>query len=91
MSYRKMMKWNKCHPSGGKCQYLGFSALGQNERRGMPQYGLAFIEKCLSDKSGEMWKASLREWELETRRLLALNPSLIIIGERPHLDGEDSL
>ena len=25
------------------------------------------------------------------RRLLALNPSLIIIGERPHLDGEDSL
>lgn len=91
MSYRKMMKWQKSHPRGGKTQYLGFTVLAANERRGMPLHSASFLERCHEDETGETYKQSLREWELETRRLLKANPSLVIIGKRPQIEEEDSL
>lgn len=76
MSYKQMMKWNRRHPTGGKPQYMGFSTLAKNERRRRPWLGGSWFEPGMESEREKF----IRQWEIDTARMLQENPDLVIVG-----------
>jgi len=74
-NYKKMMKWNRRHPRGGKRQYMGAAILAEDERREAPLLGGSWYE----DGREADRAAFIAEWRAETERLLKLNPKLKIV------------
>ena len=74
MSYKKAMKFAR-NPRKGKAQYMGFSALGKNERRCTPWLGGSWYEPGREEERAEF----IRKWQSETERMLIENPQLKLI------------
>ena len=70
MTYKQMRRWNKQHPTGGKRQFMGFDTLGPNKRRRTPWLGGTWYEPGKEEERAEF----IRQWELETERLLKRIP-----------------
>lgn len=82
MSYAKMMKWNSRHRKGIKQMFGGFSDLETNERRRSPRESSAYLDRLfLLPEAERLAKTKERQekWDIETERLLKINPKLILV------------
>jgi len=77
MSYNKMMSRMKGRRLTFKPRkmYYGCDVLGDNERRRFPWLGGSWYEEGREVERAEV----IRQWEVETERLLKLDPTLKII------------
>ena len=78
INYRQMRRWQKAHPRD-----CGFSTLAEPERRATPWLGGYWYAPGREKERA----AFIKEWDIETERLLSKNPKLIIVGSRPGFTG----
>lgn len=75
MSYEKAMRFARKHRKGIPQSYMGFTTLGQNERRRNPWLGSVWYEPGRDEERRQY----IQEYHAETERLLRENPSLKIV------------